>query len=805
MIRALFLIFAVSLTAHAFTPELSRVEPRGAQRGTELTIQLLGKRLYEPQELILYHKGITVKSLTKGKDQKSATAVLLIAPDAPLGEHPMRLRCKGGLTYMRTFWIGQFPTVREARTKDQKSDLNNLFTKPQLIDLNVTVQGVADKEDDDYYQVQCKKGQRLSVEVEAMRLGHVMFDPYIAILDQNRFELAVNDDSPLLKRDCAASIIIPEDGPYTIVVRESSYGGSNSCQYRMHVGTFPRPLAIYPPAAKPGEEVQFTFIGDAKGNLQKKIKTPQTSFAAFCESGGLTAPSGNRVHISPLDYLNETEPNEKAHAAIPLTNPPTAPFAFHGVLATEGDRDWFRFAAKKGQSLRIEVLARELRSPLDSVLILRNLKEEKNIENNDDRTPGNPDSRIDFKVPSDGEYAVQIHDKLNRTGPDFVYRIEVREKKPALTVTLPPSDRRDPQKHKMIQIPRGNRLAIAPNVVRANIACDLTFHAPQLPSGVSFQTPTIPRSLNNFPILFEAKADAPIGGGLYRFEIQDPKTKLRGPFTEKIAHLYVNNQGDYQVTHTKRISVAVIEEAPFHLELFAPPVPLVRNGTMTLKITAKRAKDFKNKITVSLPWKPAGIGAPNEVEIPEGKNEATFILNATADAPLNDWQILVTGESATKRGVVRVSSKFVTLKVAEPFVKMSLEMAATNPGKNTNLLAKIEQLQNFSGKARVILHALPHGVTTTEKNITRQSTNLTFPLAVSDEAKKGKHTNLFCQVIIMQNGHPIPHNVGQGGTLRIDPPPPAQKKKTKAPKPEKKEAPKKPLSRLEQLRQSNTK
>ena len=58
------------------------------------------------------------------------------------------------------------------------------------------MQGVADREDDDYYQVQCKKGQRLSVEVEAMRLGRVMFDPYVAILDENRFELAVNDDSP---------------------------------------------------------------------------------------------------------------------------------------------------------------------------------------------------------------------------------------------------------------------------------------------------------------------------------------------------------------------------------------------------------------------------------------------------------------------------------------------------------------------------------------------------------------------------------------------------------------------------------
>ena len=51
---------------------------------------------------------------------------------------------------------------------------------------------------------------------------------------------------------------------------------------------------------------------------------------------------------------------------------------------------------------------------------------------------------------------------------------------------------------------------------------------------------------------------------------------------------------------------------------------------------------------------------------------------------------------------------------------------------------------------------------------------------MAKDARKGKHANLFCQVIITKDGHPIPHNVGQGGTLRIDPPPPAPKKKPEA-------------------------
>ena len=782
------------------------MEPRGGKLGSEVQIQLYGSRLNDPQELLLYHKGLTVKSLTPSEDGKSVKAIIAIAPDAPLGEHPMRLRCKGGLTYMRTFWVGQFPTVMEARSEDKKRDLNNTFKEPQKVDLNVTVQGVADREDDDYYQVQCKKGQRLSVEVEAMRLGRVMFDPYIAILDKNRFELAVNDDSPLLKRDCAASIIIPEDGPYTVVIRESSYEGNTASQYRIHIGTFPRPRAIFPPAAKPGEAIEFTFIGDAKGDLKKKIEVGDQAFAAFIEDGGQSSPSGNSVHISPLDYLNETEPNENYKQAYPLKNPPKAPIAFHGILSSNDDKDWFRFQAKKGEKLRFQVLARQLRSPLDSLISIRQAADNKYLIANDDQTGGIPDSRLDYEIPTDGEYVLEVRDQLKRGGPDFVYRIEIQNRAPLISATLPKADRVDTQKHKMIHVPRGNRLAIVPNIARSNIGCDINFHAPKLPEGISVKSHTVPRSLSNFPILFEATANAPIKGALYSFEIEDPKTKLKGPFTEKISHLYVNNQGDYHITDTEKISIAVIEEAPFHLELFAPPVPLVRNGTMTLKITANRAKDFNKKIKVKLPWKPPGIGAPNEVEIPEGKNEVSLVLNANSDAPINDWKILVTGESVTADGTVRVSSQFAELKISEPFVNLTIAMAATNPGKNTSVVATVDHLEPFTGEARVILHALPHGVKSNEKKITATSAEVTFPLEVAEDARKGKHANLFCQVIITKNGHPIPHNVGQGGTLRIDPPPPAPKKKpeTKATpvKTEQKEAPKKPLSRLEQLRQS---
>ena len=144
-IRGIILCLCTSGTLFAFSPELGIVLPRGGTRGQEVVINLHGKRLYEPQEIIFYKPGISVVSLEK-VSEKRVKVKLNIAADAPLGEHPLRLRCKGGVTYMRTFWVGQFPVVNE-------KEPNNEFAAPQAVPMNSTVHGVAGTEDADYFDM----------------------------------------------------------------------------------------------------------------------------------------------------------------------------------------------------------------------------------------------------------------------------------------------------------------------------------------------------------------------------------------------------------------------------------------------------------------------------------------------------------------------------------------------------------------------------------------------------------------------------------------------------------------------------
>ncbi len=793
------LLLASAVSLAEFSPVLSLVNPRGGQRGTEVTVSFDGDRLNGIADALFYEPGLTISNI-EIKDGKHATAKLTIAADAALGEHSLRLRSPGGLTELRSFWVGQFPSVAEVEP-------NASFDQAQRIELNRTVEGIAGNEDDDYYVCSLKKGQRLSVEVEAIRLGRVFFDGYVAILDPKKFELASCDDTPLLRNDAFVSIIAPEDGDYRVVVHEAAYEGNDQCQYRLHIGTFPRPKAVFPTGGKPGETVEFTFLGDPAGPFKQSITLPQSvndRFPIFPQSDGLFAPSPHWITVSALDSIRETAAN---HDLASATAVPAVPGAMHGVLEDAGKSDWFKISATKNQNLVIRVRARSHRSPLDSVLSVHKA-DGGQLAQNDDQ--GAPDSVINWTCPADGDYGIQIRDQLNRTGADFTYRIEVTQKSPAIAASLPTIERVNTQKWKTFSVPRGNRYAAVVNVARENIACDSVFEAGSLPAGVTMHCPPVPKLVTTFPVVFEAAADGPVAAGLHAFSLRSTgdAPALTGLLIDTIHHVDMNNEGAYHSISLDRIATAVTVEAPFKIDIDPPAVPIVKNGTLSLKVRATRSSGYVEKITVRSLWNPPGVSGPVTVDIPGDQSEIAYELNASNDATPADWQVCVLAEAGTPQGPVLVSSALTPLKVAEPYIAMTLDLAATEQGKSTSMVAKIETLHAFEGAAKVELLGLPHGTTCPPLTFTKDQTSLTFPITVAADAKVGKHNGVFCRVLVPENNSTILHQTGMNSTLRIDAPAPApvaqadtKPAEQKPPEPQANAEPAKPLSRLEQLRQ----
>ena len=412
---SLILVLMISDLAFAASPTVGLILPRGGQRGTEVSLSFQGGNLADAQEILVYYPGITVKKIDSVMPNE-VKATINIAADCRLGEHAFRIRTNTGISDLRTFWVGALPIVEE-------KEPNNDFATAQAIPLNVTVHGKIDNEDVDHFVVQCKKGQRLSAEIEGMRLGTTFFDPSITIYDERHFELAVADDSYITGQDGGTSIVVPADGKYFIQVRESAYGGNGSSLYHLHVGTFPRPTAVVPAGGKPGETIEFRFLGDPLGEIKQKITLPKNDAGMtrlHAENADGIHPAGIKVRVNDLAAVNETANANSLKTAMIGT----LPCAFHGVISTTGESDYLKFAAKKGQVLEVSCFGRRLGSPIDPVIHVHAMNKDgqmgRNLVSADDT--GGPDPSLRFTAPEDGEYVVRVHDHLGNGGPTFFYR-----------------------------------------------------------------------------------------------------------------------------------------------------------------------------------------------------------------------------------------------------------------------------------------------------------------------------------------------------------------------------------------------
>ncbi len=798
------LLAAVPL-CQAASPDLNAIMPRGGQVGTSTPISLLGARLDDAEAIISYSPLIHIVDF-KVESATALKASLTIDPACPPGEHLFRVRTKTGLSYARSFWVGPFPSLDEIEP-------NNQFATAQTATSGTTLTGIARNEDVDYFKIVAKKGERISAEVEGIRLGSSFWDPYLAILDSKKFELATCDDSALLVQDPHASIIAPEDGTYYIEVRDSSYAGNDSAHYRVHLGAFPRPTTLYPPGGPPGTSTAVTFLGDPSGPIAQTVAVPADAtqdLPLFASLNGVSSPSPNLFRVSPLPSLLEAGPNNSlAEAKAHQPTPAALPAAFSGIIEAPGDEDWFLFAAKKDQKIDFQVLARSLRSPLDPVFELFNA-DGANLGGNDDSGP-NPDSRLAaFTIPADGQYAFRIRDQLARGAPDFVYRVELTPPAPSLKAYLTRIDRVDSQLRQLIPLTSGGRYASLVNVDRLNCGGAVTWQTSQLPPGVSLEFDPLPDGITQQAILFTAAPDTPRAAALAHLTATSalPDQVIPSRFVQNIEFVQGEpNQTPYITSVQSTVALAVTEPAPFSLEIIKPTVPLVQSGTMDLKVKATRAEGFKAPITVRLMWNPPGISSPGTIEIPAEQTEATYQLTASGDAPAKAWRLTMLGETTLNGGTIFNAAPFAELTVAPPYLTMKMEMGAAEQGKPGEMFCTLEVAKSFTGPAKINLFGLPAKVSTIEKTFTAADKEIRFPITTAPDSPAGKHQNLFCQAIIMENGTPIPHTIGQGGVFRIDPPPPAPPPAAAAPaEVAKVETPPpppsaKPLSRLEQLRQ----
>ena len=783
-------------TCLADDPTVSLITPPGLPRGTEVELLITGARIADAKELLFYEPGIEVTSLVAEGDNQ-VKVKLKAAPDCQPGLHSMRVVTETGISNVRYFGVSP---LTEANETEPNSD----FTTPQPAAMNTTINGVVTNEDVDYYVVELAEGQKITCELEGIRLGTEMFDPFVAILDEKRFEVARSDDAPLLQQDCVCSMKAPRAGKYIIEVRESSFGGNERCQYRLHVGDFPRPLAIIPSGGRPGEKIEATIV-DVSGDTWKEsiqLPTEVGNFEYVSQHDGKSAPSGNRLRVIDLANTNEVEPDNDPATLVAVDSPAS----FNGILQSAGDVDWFKIKGKKDQQLDFTVYGRRvLRSPLDSWLEIHKVGGGLLAANDD---VGGPDSVQTFKFPEDGEYLVAVRDQLKEGSPFHAYRIEVAPAQLGLDLTFDELDRYSPT---LLEIPQGSRMAVILRANRRNFGGELGLRMENAPAGTELTTPKVTATDSFIPMLLRAAADAPIDGALTSLigETLPDGAHVKGGFSQRTMLVRGQNNIDMWGHDANRMALAVTKAIPFDIEVIQPTVPLVTNGSSSLVVKAKRKEGYKEPIGLRLLYAPGGVSASGSVAIPADKDEVEIPITANGKPAFGQYPITVLARAKSVNANVWIASEFINLEVTDSFFDYQFSKAVAELGTTSSISVGLTVKRPPEGEAEFEIVGLPAGVSSSAPivKLAGEMKQLDFPIQMGPDARVGNFKTLVMKATIKRPSGVIVQTQGTG-ELTLTPPAPVPVVVAAAPVPvvapvaAPVAAPPKPLSRLEQLRQA---
>ncbi len=765
-----YLILLCAIPSDGANPGLNRIFPAGGAVGATHEVHFYGGNLGDTVDLLFHHPGISVVTHEIVSDS-DVRFVLDVGEECPVGPKPVRIRTKTGLSNFEYFCVGALEDLNE-------TEPNNKPEEAQVIDLDTTVNGTVTNEDVDLYKVSLNSGQRLSVEAQALRLGSTLFDAKVKLLSPKGHEIAVVDDTDLVKQDAAFTHIAEETGEYTLSISEAAYGGSGSSHYRLHVGEFPRPTMVSPLGGQIGTTAEVKWIGDPAAPPQV-VSFPSTPGE---EKEEIHASTDKGISPTPLLFRSipyggtlETEPNNERIQS----NTGEVPGSFDGVLQDEGDIDWYHFQGNAEQEYEFQVWGRRLGSPIDSVLHVYKPNGEELFGVDDAK---GQDSYSRTRLPEDGEYKIRITDHLGRGGPDFAYRIEITPNESSVEFSL----RENEYAH--FSIPQGNRALIHLITKRTNVGGPVGIEIQGLPEGVTVESTTVEEGQEVIPLLFTAEESAPLSGHVLDIAggIRKENRTVPGHFSHKVVMVYGNNKSEFWLHHLKKVAMAVTEHSPFKIEVRQPQVPIVRQGQMTLDITAERSGDFNGAIDLKVPWTPSGVGATSG-KIPEGATQTTLTLDAKGNAKLGTHRIAVVG---TANGI-EISSQLLDLTVEEPWVQFEVAKVETEQGKPVEISAKAVRKATFEGEYAAQILGLPKGVTAEHLTYSMTSEELKFLLNVASDAPPNKTTGLFVRTILKDKGEEILHQSG-GGELRIYEPLPVDTEAEPTPTPVPEEKAKEP-------------
>lgn len=420
---------STSFIARAAAPVLDHLFPSAVQSGVTNTVTLIGK--FDPWPPLLWadSPGFTFLPATNASDVR-----VIVSPDVRPGLHWIRAHSRDGASSPHLLVV-----TPDRLTLEQEP--NDDLQKPQSLSvLPTVVEGRLEKSGDvDSYAVALKRGETLVAWIDAYTLM-TSIDQALRLVTTNNVQVAWNHDS-VRSFDPFMTWTADQDGTYVVQVfgfaypaeSEVRFAGSPKGVYRLHLSSGPILQHTLPLGAQRGASTSLELRGWNLGTPRPAVSFQPTEpewirpgFAEF-QPGGFR--DAIEVPLGDGPEGIESEPNDTRDQAGVIS----IPGAVSGDLNRPGDVDRFRFTAKKGEVLALEVQAARLGFPLDAWLKVEDAAG-KELVRVDDTVGADP--KLDWTAPQDGSFFAVVGNLVGSGGTDLRYRLQLRRPAPALQVSL---------------------------------------------------------------------------------------------------------------------------------------------------------------------------------------------------------------------------------------------------------------------------------------------------------------------------------------------------------------------------------
>ncbi len=567
----LILLAAAEVRGELSSPRIIRVYPLGAQRGTELELEIAGEFLANTTAVVFDCKDITWLETTSSSSTQ-LTGKVSISRDALLGPHLLRAVTLDGYSKSALFNVGQFPSLLE---KEPNNEIKLAQSIPHLpIELQGRLDGASDM---DYFSIQVRAGEHWNFDLRSIEYGSGL-ETKLTLLNASGHQVAFNDDRSDFDETPWIEHTFTKPGIYFLKVDQyrgpRGFNFGKACTYTLQISSLPRIGIISPLGLSLGQTTRLNLSGTDLQLLQKVYLTP----IRLGEYARMTYPYTTPIHfhsdvssaagtprvegkvlnrsarqlqveftlsdpyesglwrlwgvgpqgISEGGTIEVSAVKEYDEASASQADWEKGEYVINGILRAPGEKDVFLIRGLAGQSLHFWTLAEQLGLPhLDTVLELKDSTGKK-LAGNDDVVAGqgnllgNSDSSLFYTPKEDGNLQLILKDRLNRAGESYVYRLKVKKEAPSFQLFTSPEN---------FTVPRGGSAVLKVHLVReAGFEGEVSIWFEGMPPGVE-----APKGKFRADQLFEPNAD---GADMIipeiPFQIQVPDSLPEGDYPIRI-------------------------------------------------------------------------------------------------------------------------------------------------------------------------------------------------------------------------------------------------------------------------------